>query len=63
MLDPYEKKILRNYLKNLLLDNRMTQKMFASACDWLDDNLENIIVGKINDKTWKTIDEYNSAIK
>jgi len=63
MLDPYEKKVLRNYLKNLLLDNRMTQKMFASACDWLDDNLENIIVGKINDKTWKTIDEYNSAIK
>ena len=63
MLDNYEKKVLRNYLKNLLLDTRMTQKMFASTCDWLDDNLENIIVGKINDKTWKTIDEYNSAIK
>ncbi|MEA3544353.1 MAG: AAA family ATPase [Thermodesulfobacteriota bacterium] len=63
MLDNFEKKVLRNYLRNLLQTDQMTQKMFSAVCDWLDDHLENIIVGKINEKTWKIIDEYNSAIK
>ncbi len=63
MLDNFEKKVLRNYLRNLLSDTRMTQKMFAAVCDWLDDHLENITTDKIDEKTWKIINDYNYAIK
>ncbi len=61
MLDNFEKKVLRNYLRNLLLDNRMTQKMFSAVCDWLDDHLENIFIGEITEKTWEVLDNYSSA--
>ncbi len=61
MLDNFEKKVLRNYLKNLLLDKRMTQKMFSAVCDWLDDHLENIFIGEITEKTWEVLDNYSSA--
>jgi transitional endoplasmic reticulum ATPase len=62
-MDNFENQVLRNYLKNMLIDNRMTQKMFSAVCDWLDDNLENIIVGDIGEKTWNILDDYNSAIR
>ncbi|MFK5926559.1 MAG: ATP-binding protein [Desulfuromusa sp.] len=63
MLDNFEKKILRTYLRNLLLDKRMTQKMFSEVCNWLDDHLENIFIGEISEKTWEVLDNYTSAIR
>jgi len=63
MLDNFEKRIMRTYLKNLIFDNQITQKMFSEVCDWLGDHLENIAIKEISEKTWTTIDNYNCAIK
>ncbi|MCD6526400.1 MAG: ATP-binding protein [Desulfuromonas sp.] len=62
-MDNFEKKLLRNYLRNLLSNSRMTRKMFSALCDWLEDHLENIIVGEISKKTWQILDDYNNAIR
>jgi AAA+ superfamily predicted ATPase len=37
--------------------------MFWEICDWLDDHLENMITGGINEETWQIIDNYKNAIK
>ena len=61
--DKFETTVLLNYLRNLLLGKRMPQKMFAVICEWLTDNLENLIVGKIDARIWEALEEYTSAIK
>lgn len=63
MIDNFEKNILRSYLMNLLPDIRMTRKIFSEICDWLEDHLENIIVGDVDEKTWQVLDDYSYALK
>ena len=63
MIDDFEKNILRNYLMNLLSDIRMTRKMFSEICDWLEDHLENIIVGDVGEETWQVLDDFSCALK
>jgi len=59
----YEKKVLCGYLRNLLFDQRMTQKMFAAVCEWFEDNLESLVDAGITEKSWQIIEEYSCAIK
>jgi len=62
ILDNYDKKVLRNYLKIALSDNRMTHKMYSEVCDWFEDHLEDIVSTEISDATWAAIGDYNCAI-
>ncbi|OQY20357.1 MAG: hypothetical protein B6I36_01405 [Desulfobacteraceae bacterium 4572_35.1] len=63
MLDTYEKAALRRYLRNVLFDQRTTQKMSAAICDWLEDNLELVIDSEIAETTWDILEEYNRSMQ
>ncbi|OQY18723.1 MAG: hypothetical protein B6I36_06205, partial [Desulfobacteraceae bacterium 4572_35.1] len=63
MLDTYEKAMLRSYLRNVLFDQRTTQKMSAAICGWLEDNLEIVIDSEIEETTWDILEGYNRSIR
>lgn len=62
MIDNFEKKVMCGYLINLLRAPKMTQQLFLEICEWLEDHLEDIIIGGIGKKIWGILDDYKDAV-
>ncbi|RKX24658.1 MAG: AAA family ATPase [Candidatus Zixiibacteriota bacterium] len=61
LIDDFEKKVMCGYLINLFRAPQTTPQLFLEICEWLEDHLEDIIVGGNSKKIWGMLDDYKEA--